>query len=70
MFAPVTGERQGIERMVGLKLDRWAVGLEKHRPLAIRPLQVNPSWQFLAMEGGSAEVLSIAAEKPSRSCSF
>ncbi len=30
--------------------------------LAIRPLQVNPSWQFLAVEGGSAEVLSIARE--------
>lgn len=30
--------------------------------LAIRPLQVNPSWQFLAMLGGSAEVLSIARE--------
>ena len=28
--------------------------------LAIRPLQVNPSWQFLAIEGGSAEIISIA----------
>ena len=28
--------------------------------LAIRPLQVNPSWQFLAMLGGSAEIVSIA----------
>ncbi|HEX7707670.1 MAG TPA: discoidin domain-containing protein [Thermoanaerobaculia bacterium] len=30
--------------------------------LAIRPLQVNPSWQFLAIEGGSAEIVSIARE--------
>lgn len=27
--------------------------------LAIRPLQVNPSWQFLAMQGGAAEVRSL-----------
>ncbi|HUP50133.1 MAG TPA: hypothetical protein VNA04_15210, partial [Thermoanaerobaculia bacterium] len=27
--------------------------------LAIRPLQVNPSWQFLAMLGGAAEILSL-----------
>jgi hypothetical protein len=30
--------------------------------LAIRPLQVNPSWQFLAIEGGSAEIVSITRE--------
>ena len=28
--------------------------------LAIRPLQVNPSWQFLAMQGGAAEIRTIA----------
>lgn len=27
--------------------------------VAIRPLQVNPSWQFLAVQGGSAEILSL-----------
>lgn len=28
--------------------------------LAIRPLQVNPPWQFLAIQGGAAEVRSLA----------
>jgi hypothetical protein len=30
--------------------------------LALRPLQVNPPWQFLAIRGGSTEVLSIARQ--------
>ncbi|MFZ2493649.1 MAG: discoidin domain-containing protein [Thermoanaerobaculia bacterium] len=33
-----------------------------HLYLAVRPLQVNPPWQFLAVPGGAAEVLSIAQE--------
>ncbi|HVT43006.1 MAG TPA: discoidin domain-containing protein, partial [Thermoanaerobaculia bacterium] len=44
--------RYGVENLSAVQRD-----VTLH--LAIRPLQVNPSWQFLAIEGGSAEILSI-----------
>ena len=45
--------------------NRSASSIDARLHLAIRPLQVNPSWQFLAMRGGSAEITSI--ENDSRS---
>ncbi|MBW3670635.1 MAG: hypothetical protein KY432_03055, partial [Acidobacteria bacterium] len=44
--------RYGVENLTDI-----AQAVTLH--VAIRPLQVNPSWQFLAMEGGSAEIRSI-----------
>ena len=47
-------------RLENLSDDRREMTLH----VAIRPLQVNPPWQFLAVEGGSAEVLTIERKDP------